>query len=113
MPIYFQKKSLAAFQNDDQNVLLTGSVLRHTEELRLRNGKQQLIERIKAPVHDVGGAIVGVQVIFWDVTERVATEASLNLEQQLLSSLMDNIPDAIYFKDRESRFLRISRAMAE
>ncbi len=76
------------------------------------NGKRQLIERIKGPVRNRTGAIVGVEVIFWDVTERVTTAESLNLEQRLLSSLMDSIPDAIYFKDRDSRFLRISRAMA-
>jgi PAS domain S-box-containing protein len=34
-------------------------------------------------------------------------------EVQFFRTLMDAIPDHIYFKDRESRFLRINRAMAE
>ena len=101
------------FQEDDAQVLQTGATLRGAEELRLPGGKRQMIERIKGPVRDFRGAIVGVQVIFWDVTEHMATAESLNLEQRLLSSLMDSIPDAIYFKDRKSRFLRISRAMAD
>ena len=101
------------FQEDDAKVLRTGAVLRGIEELRFSGRRPQLIERIKAPLRDAAGGIVGVQVIFWDVTERLATTESLDLEQRLLTSLMDSIPDAIYFKDRQSRFLRISRAMAD
>ena len=37
----------------------------------------------------------------------------LHQEQNLLESLLETIPDAVYFKDRNSRFTRINRAMAE
>ncbi len=47
-------------------------------------------------------------------TEALATaNKDLNLERYLLQSLMDNLPNNIYFKDAESRFIRISRAMAK
>ena len=36
----------------------------------------------------------------------------LSEEQRLLHNLMDNIPDAIFFKDREHRFVRLNRAHA-
>ncbi len=39
--------------------------------------------------------------------------ADFTRDHQFLSMLMENITDSIYFKDRESRFLYISRALAE
>ena len=39
-------------------------------------------------------------------------DAQLNRDRFLLNTLVDEIPDAIFFKDREGRFLRVNRAMA-
>jgi len=48
-----------------------------------------------------------------DISERKQIEEALAREQSLLDALMDNIPDQVYFKDAESRFIRISKAQAK
>jgi PAS domain S-box-containing protein len=45
-----------------------------------------------------------------DITERKEAEAALAQQQYLLTALMDNVPDRIYFKDTASRFIRFNRA---
>jgi len=40
-------------------------------------------------------------------------EKSLALEKDLLQSLLDNMPDAVYFKDHKNRIIRVNRFYAE
>jgi PAS domain S-box-containing protein len=44
-----------------------------------------------------------------EVTEQRRAEEALDRERYFLSTLMDNLPDLIYFKDRESRFTLVNQ----
>ena len=101
------------YHEDDRRVIDSGESLHDVEETVDAEGKTRWIERVKSPIFGSQNQIVGVQLIFWDVTDRVAGERDLQHERRLLSTLMQNIPDCIYFKDTESRFLRVSEAMAK
>jgi PAS domain S-box-containing protein len=48
-----------------------------------------------------------------DITGTKQAEEALAQEQYLMHTLMDNLPDHIYFKDRESRFIRINKSMTQ
>jgi two-component system cell cycle sensor histidine kinase/response regulator CckA len=64
-------------------------------------------------VKDEQGRTVKTYGFNQDITERKRIEESLRREQALLTDLLDTIPDRIYFKDRQSRFVRINNRMAE
>ncbi|HEU4387152.1 MAG TPA: methyl-accepting chemotaxis protein [Blastocatellia bacterium] len=66
----------------------------------------------RSPRYDLTGAIAGTQGIIWDVTESKNAEAALEREGSLLSALMNSGSDLIYFKDRESRFMRLTASHA-
>jgi sigma-B regulation protein RsbU (phosphoserine phosphatase) len=69
--------------------------------------------RARAKVYcDKQGNPMRVTGVSWDVSERSRMENALARERFLLNTLMENLPDSIYFKDRESRFIAVNRAMA-
>ncbi len=55
-----------------------------------------------------GGRVVGTLSFGIDITERRRMQAELERERYFLSAIMGNLPDYIYIKDAESRFLRTS-----
>jgi sigma-B regulation protein RsbU (phosphoserine phosphatase) len=63
-------------------------------------------------VCDNQGKPVLVTGVSWDVSDRSQMENALARERFLLKTLMDTLPDHIYFKDRESRFIAVNRATA-
>lgn len=101
------------YREDDRQVLERGKSLHDVERTRDTAGRTRWIERVKSPIIDPRGQIIGLQLLFWDVTERVRAEKMLDRERHFLNMLLENIPDSIYFKDTDSRFLRVSRAMAK
>ncbi len=48
-----------------------------------------------------------------DITERKQTEEAIHREQMILRTLIDNLPDTIYFKDTEGRKIVANRADLE
>jgi two-component system sensor histidine kinase/response regulator len=99
-------------QREDLLVLRHGQEYQGVVEFKRQDGSVSWLERRKAPLRDVSGNVIGIQILFWVVTDRIQAEQALRRESALLQALLQNVPDAIYFKDRESRFVRISAAMA-
>ena len=72
------------------------------------------VVRIRSRVHcDESAELLRIVGVAWDITERRQTEIALAKERNLLTTLMENLPHKIYFKDLDSRFIAMSRACAE
>lgn len=63
-------------------------------------------------IRDDHGTPLFWQGLRFDVTERKRIEATLESERDLLHALMDNVPDLVYFKDVEGRFIRLNAPTA-
>jgi two-component system, sensor histidine kinase and response regulator len=108
----FPPELAAKYQQDDRRVLDKKVPLNAIEQHRDSAGNTLYVQVIKSPLFGAHGDVTGIQGIFWDETERYKAEEALAYERELLRAMLDNIPDSIYFKDRDSRFLAVSRSLA-
>jgi PAS domain S-box-containing protein len=63
-------------------------------------------------VESIDGRPVRLNGSSQDITLRKQTESSLTYERDLMASLLETVPDQIFFKDRDSRFVRVNAGMA-
>jgi len=73
-------------------------------QLRTTSGTRRLV-LIDANMLWRNGAVVHARCFLRDITARKAAEEDLANERNLLRTLIDALPDPIYTKDRDSRFL--------
>ena len=107
----FPRELAQKYTDDDKRVFETGEVFNDTEEHQTPDGELVYVEVFKGPIHDSQGGIIGIQVMFWDVTQRKQAEEALGRERDLMRTLMDHIPDWIFVKDPDGRFVTLNRSL--
>lgn len=75
-------------------------------------GEVRWLHSTKVPLRDATGAIVGLVGISHDITERRRAEVELHQSRQMLQLVLDTIPQRIFWKDRDSRFVGCNRTFA-
>jgi two-component system, sensor histidine kinase and response regulator len=109
---FFPSELAARYRADDRWVIESGHAREVVEPFQSSLGLKH-IQTHKSVWRDADGNIGGVQIVFWDVTESKRLEEKYYNERELLRGLLDASPDSIYFKDLQSRFLMVSRSLAE
>jgi len=63
-------------------------------------------------IKDKEGNIIGIIGIITDITERKQAENTLQESQQMLQTVLDNFPGAVFWKDRQSNYLGCNQSLA-
>jgi sigma-B regulation protein RsbU (phosphoserine phosphatase) len=71
---FFPKELAEKYQKDDRHVMQTGQTYEFTEEHHPFGQEKRITHVVKTPLYSADGSIIGLQGIFWDVTEQYLAE---------------------------------------
>lgn len=84
---FFPKELAEKYQADDRRVLETGQPYDTIEEHRPPGGTKMYVQVVKTPLYGSDGQPLGLQAIFWDITQQqIAEEKIRRVNQQLTVS---------------------------
>jgi len=84
----------------------------YTTEVKNRQGRVLDVEISSFFLVKKDNEVDNFVLIVRDITSRNETELKRKWEHELLKTLMDNIPDSVYFKDDQNRFILVNKAKA-
>lgn len=90
----------------------TGEITTYDEKLQLPSGPRSYNTQL-IPIKDEKGCVTRIIGIAHEITDQKQSEKELWQSSQLLQSVMDNIPQAIFWKDCNLTYLGCNRAFAE
>jgi PAS domain S-box-containing protein len=82
---FFPTELAAKYQKDDRHVIETGQTFDTIEANQGPKGQQIYVHVIKTPIYNPTGQIIGIQGIFWDITDRKRFEEQLQKANEELA----------------------------
>jgi len=110
---FFSEEHARQAFEDEQTIILTGQPVIKEEKETWTDRQDSWVYTTKVPLYDNDGKIVGTFGISRDITRRKKAEEELAAERNLLRNLIDNMPDRIYAKDLNSRFIVCNEALVK
>ena len=110
---FYSAKIAQSMTNDDQEVFRSGRAKLNIEEQYESAKGLRWVQTDKVPIFDKDGILVGLVGFAQDITDRKRAEEALQEERNLLRTLIDHIPDRVYVKDKDSRFVVCNKSQAE
>jgi PAS domain S-box-containing protein len=91
---FYSKELAEKYRADDKRVMESGAV-ETIEERYTQNGKEEIVQTVKAPIKNELGNVIGVLGIFWDITAHKQAEENLKRSEERFHKLIENANDAI------------------
>ena len=110
---FYPKDQADAYWKDDLEVINSGQPKRNIIEPLTLSDRALWVQTDKILYRDASGNIAGIIGFTLDITERKRTEEEIKRQAGLINSLLDSIPDIIFFKDINGVYLGCNPPFAE
>ncbi|MCS7046055.1 MAG: PAS domain S-box protein, partial [Gemmataceae bacterium] len=107
---FFPENLARKYVADDQRVMTTGQPFETVEQHHLPDGSTIYVQVIKTPVVDAAGNVVGIQGIFWDVTEKKLAADALAQSERRYRQLTESTLDAIVLANQHGAIVLFNPA---
>jgi len=84
------------YRQDDRRVIESGQVFEAVEEHRTLSGHKSFVQVVKAPIRVADGDIIGVQIMFWDITEQREHEIALRDSEERFRQIAENMHEVFW-----------------
>jgi sigma-B regulation protein RsbU (phosphoserine phosphatase) len=82
---FFPPELAAKYQQDDRRVIETGNSCQKVEEHQPPGREKMYVQVVKTPLHGADGATIGLQGIFWDITQQRLADERIRRVNALLA----------------------------
>ncbi|MGC3958897.1 MAG: PAS domain-containing protein [Verrucomicrobiota bacterium] len=114
---FFPAELATKYQADDRRVMATGQTIEIVEEHQpIGQTQKSYVQVVKTPLYGKDSTIIGLQGIFWDITEQKLAEErirqaqeNLHASEALYHSLVDTMPQCIFRKDLTGKYTFANR----
>src|SRR3954469_17359001 len=109
----FPEDLAAKYRRDDMLVRQSEQNLDVVETHQGSDGGTQFVHVVKSPIYDIENKLVGIQGVFWDVTERRRAEEKLAAETERLCVTLRSIGDGVISTDIDGKITLMNQVAEE
>src|SRR5579885_247588 len=106
---FYPRELAEKYRADDRMVMETGRISEF-DEAYIQDGREMIIHTVKVPMRDEAGGVVGVLLIFWDVTESRRMEIMKERLSKDKLLLLDSAGEGIFGIDFNGACTFINKA---
>lgn len=107
---FYPKELAEKYRRDDLRVVQDRKVLNDVEMNLKGDGTKTYVQVIKVPIQDGDGMVLGIQGIFWDVTERMQAEDELRESETRKRAMFETAMDCVLFLDAQGAIVEVNQA---